>query len=272
MVKIYTYGEVIFKLFFLFFFFLYHLTVFADQSLTVVIDPGHGGKDSGAVRGDLREADIVLSISKKLKTYLEKDNRFYPILTRSKDISLTLEQRAEVAKNLKRGVFLSLHINASEDPKAHGVEFYFQNQLPPDEESQFLANRENQMSESISLKEEQNKKFAPKSDVLSIIEDLSRNHKIYLSAQLGESLLTKWLPSPLLPRPIPLRQAPYFLVTNLSIPSILIELGFISHKKEFVLLDLHESHDQFAKSLVKGLINYKERLDKVNYFNLNSSL
>ncbi len=227
----------------------------AGHRFPVIVDPGHGGSDGGATRGNLREADIVLSVSRHLTKLLEADSEFEPRLTRHRDMELTLEERAQFAQGLERGLFLSVHVNASANPKAHGVEFYFQNQLPPDEESQFMANRENQMVDVAAIAER-----APKSDVLAIISDLARNFRTRQSANLGEDLVLSWQ-GPIQVRTLPLRQAPFFLITHLEIPSILIELGFISHEREARKLADRNIQMAMAQHLYEGVKKFKERLD-----------
>ena len=114
--------------------------------LYVVIDPGHGGSDAGAVYGDAKESDIALKVSLQLKKLLEKDRDFKVSLTREADFNLSLEERVQKAEKQKADIFLSLHANASNDQRAKGVEFYFQNNLPADEEAMYLANLENKMA------------------------------------------------------------------------------------------------------------------------------
>src|ERR1035437_6359211 len=121
---------------------LFPVSVHAN-TLNVMIDPGHGGRDHGAVKNGILEANITLKVGLKLFDLLKKDRRFHVQLTRSNDDSISLYRRAQMAKSKKADVFLSVHVNSSPDLHAKGAEFYFQNQLPPDQESMFLAHREN---------------------------------------------------------------------------------------------------------------------------------
>src|SRR4051812_35220658 len=111
--------------------------------LNVTIDPGHGGHDHGASRQGVYESDITLAVAKRLTELLRKDKRFTTQLSRDNDQTVTLYRRAVNAKTRKSDVFLSIHVNSNPDTRARGAEFYFQNQLPPDEESMFLAHKEN---------------------------------------------------------------------------------------------------------------------------------
>mgnify|MGYP001577243627 CR=1 FL=1 len=126
--------------------FILLVAVFLWASLSfgflVVIDPGHGGNDGGAKSDDAKESAIALSVSKLLADALKNDGRFEVKMTRTRDEFVTLEDRAEFANHAKADLFISIHTNWSEDPKARGKEIYFQNQLPPDEESLYLASRE----------------------------------------------------------------------------------------------------------------------------------
>lgn len=101
---------------------------------TIVIDPGHGGQDTGASQESVHESHLALSISSQLRKKLEAEG-YRVLLTREKDEWVSLESRAAFANTARADLFISIHLNSSTDPRAHGKEFYFQNQLPVDEAS-----------------------------------------------------------------------------------------------------------------------------------------
>src|SRR5690606_10272779 len=108
----------------------------------VILDPGHGGSDLGARYHGVIESEIVLKISKMVRDQLKYHDEIKVLLTREGNQFLTLEARADFAHAQKGDLFLSIHCNSSSDSRARGTEIYFQNQLPPDEESLFLAHLE----------------------------------------------------------------------------------------------------------------------------------
>lgn len=238
--------------------------------LHVMVDPGHGGKDKGAVRGSLKESEIALKVSLHLASLLKADPRFHVSLTRSKDESLTLRERTELAREAKADLYVSIHLNSSTDPRARGKEFYFQNQLPADEEALFLASRENAEPETAAndpahLKPE---KLSPRTDLRRILEDLQRNERIFASSELSRVLHQAWTEAETGSEhgsrkggSRAIRQAPFFVVSNVNAPSVLIELGFLSHAHEGPRLGQTDYQRSLATSLYKGLVKYKETVD-----------
>ncbi len=233
--------------------------------LNIIIDPGHGGIDHGAARGDVKESQICLRISQFLLAQLNKNPQFKAALTRNLDQQVSLSDRVEISKRTKADLFLSIHANASEDPKAFGLELYFQNQLAPDEESLFLANAENQ--NALSSKNPKSDKLSPQNDLDNIVEDLKRNHRIFESFQLTERLFQS------LPRNSfgrvkshALRQAPFYVITQTNIPAVLIEVGYISSPDDQAKLTTTEYQKKLADAIYIGLVNHKEYLDQKRKF------
>ena len=109
----------------------------------VIIDPGHGGIDTGTVNQDLIESRTASEVAQRLAAKLRRSGKFRVSLTRTDDHQVGLMDRVHVAEKLHGDVLISIHVNSSPDPKAKGAEFYFQNQLAGDEESMALAHREN---------------------------------------------------------------------------------------------------------------------------------
>jgi N-acetylmuramoyl-L-alanine amidase len=237
-----------------------------------MIDPGHGGKDTGAVRGPLKESDITLKVSLKLAALLKADARFKVGLTRSKDETLTLNRRTRISNDAKSDLFISIHLNSSSDPRAQGKEFYFQNQLPVDEDSMFLASRENADSDSTTAatqhesqtEERTHDRLTPQTDLRRIIEDLERNERIFSSNELAQLLYKSWIDADKGHQSgsRAIRQAPFYVVSNVMAPSVLIELGFLTHQQEGPKLNSSVYQNELAQSIYRGLIKYKENMDK----------
>ena len=235
----------------------------------ILLDPGHGGNDRGAVRGHLRESEITLEVAKKLERLLKQDTQFQVSLTRSEDRFVSLSERTEISDQSNADLFLSIHVNASPDVRARGAEFYFQNQLPPDEDSLFLASLEmeghgHETGTKDKPHEENPRGVALtdlKSDVANIVRDLHRNSKIFLSSQLAENLMLNWAGTKKSRRHV-IRQAPFYVVSHVNVPSALVEIGFLSHKREGQQLADSAYQDKLADSIYRGLVNFKEFVDK----------
>ncbi len=249
-----------------------------------MIDPGHGGSDSGASLDGAKESAIALLISKRLKEILSE--RGYQVtLTREKDESVALEDRAAKANLTKPELFVSIHLNSSTDSNAQGKEFYFQNQLQADEESMFLANRENadlhdssDRIERTGIRRAESENLqtlsptlspslsiaAPetRNDVRRILEDLARNERVKRSSRAAIEMDLAWRESPFAARfdsrnsSRTVRQAPFFLVTHIAVPSVLVEVGFLSHKREGARLQTGDYQNALALSLASGIDRY----------------
>lgn len=226
----------------------------------VMIDAGHGGEDEGASQNGVKEKDVTLKVALELNRLLKKDARFEPSLTRDRDETLSLGDRTDKAVRMKADVFVSIHANSSPVASAKGTEIYFENQIPTDEESQLLANRENNLAASPKDTKEKN------SDLANILTDLAHNEHMVLSEQLSQELLTSFQREFNI-KTRAIRQAP-FRVLAPNIPATLIELGFISNTAEAKWLAQPDQQKKMAKAIYKGLKAFKEKLDKVHSANL----
>lgn len=235
----------------------------SSSPLHVMIDPGHGGQDKGAVRGSLIESEIALQISRYLADILRADPRFKVSMTRTGDQRVPLSKRTQMAHQSGADLFISIHLNSSPDLRAHGTEIYFQNQLPADEEALYLVSRE---SEEEKANETQPSKpaepISTKTDLSRILEDLHRNNRIRTSSELSKTLyeaLTKKGEGPRFGSRA-IRQAPFHVVSEIDIPSVLVELGFLSHPQEGPRLKQPAYQKELARLLAEGLVKYKESL------------
>ncbi len=235
------------------------------KPLTVVVDPGHGGRDKGAIRKDVSESEITLKVGQYLFEFLKKDPHFRPVLSRAAAHGLSLSERAHIAKKTRADLLLSIHVNSNPDPRARGAEFYFQNQLEPDEESMFLAHKENSLEEAPAGKEaptydflDQNR-FSP--DVAGIVTDLLNGDRVWRSSHIVKALKSNWRGFRK-GRSNAVRQAPFFVLSQMTAPSALVELGFLTNAEDFADLTNDAKLRIMAEDLYRGLRAYKDSLDK----------
>jgi N-acetylmuramoyl-L-alanine amidase len=247
-----------FYLIVLFVLFLASLKVHAE-GFQVVIDPGHGGTDVGAVSGDVKEADLTLEISKKLSQLLKNDPQFNVILTRYTDRVVSLDERTSISKRAHADLFISIHANSSTDLAAKGAEIYFQSQMPADEEALFLASKENIGAEKRDPAEEVSDE--PQGDLAVIVDDLKKNESVYNSELFSETLVQNWKKKLSL-RHEPIRQGPFHVLVNAPMPSVLVEVGFVTNSKELTDLKNNSHQNQIAEIIYKSIKNYKEKIDK----------
>ncbi len=222
----------------------------------IVIDPGHGGHDPGAIgpKG-LCEKDVVLDIALKLKKILMADPSNEVFLTRETDVFIPLEERTAIANKKDADLFVSIHANASPRKKARGIETYLLN-WTTDEEAMSVAARENAIS--LGKMKEINQQW----NVVEIIKsDLMRQNKrdesIKLANFIQSSLIAKFNDN--LNKNIEdlgVKQALFYVLFGAKMPSVLVEALFISNTEEEKLLLRDSYRIHIAESIAKGLDKY----------------
>lgn len=214
----------------------------------IVIDPGHGGNDPGAMaQKGIREKDISLALAKSLAQSLKRRTGCEVVLTRTSDKYLHLEERTAIANTQRADLFISLHLNSSSAKEAIGIETYFLN-LATDESAIAVAARENATStKNIS-------------DLEGILKDLMRNAKIdescrmakYVQKNMCSHLSRKYTPI----KDKGVKQAPFYVLIGAQMPAILIETGFISNPQELAKLTSPGYQADLTDSIAEGVVQY----------------
>ena len=214
----------------------------------IVVDPGHGGKDPGAIgQTGLQEKDVVLAIGLHLTKKLKDELGIDAVMTRSTDVFIELQERTAIANQVGADLFVSIHANASLNRSASGVETYYLN-LAKTEKAAQLAARENGTSlEKVSL-------------LQAVLFDLMANYKLNDSAHLAEEV-QKALYRRLADRYPPVKnlgvkQGPFYVLVGATMPSILAESAFISNDKEEKKLADPQYQEQIAEGILDGIIAY----------------
>ncbi len=223
----------------------------AKQQATIVIDPGHGGLDVGAKGKFGRlEKDITLAISFKLKALIEQNLAYRVVLTRDKDIDVSLENRAAVANNNGAALFLSIHVNGSFRKNARGSESYFLSLNATDDETRKLAYFENS---STSLQG----RIAgeSKDDVSMILWDMAQAAYIKQSSRLAEEIQTE-LNRALGIENRGIKQADFKVLRGVACPAVLVEAAFISNPQEEEKLVSEDFQSQVAQAVYNGLASF----------------
>ena len=222
----------------------------------IVIDPGHGGKDSGAIgKRGLMEKTVVLDIAKRLKALIEKNTNYKAILTRETDIFIPLEERTVIANIKKADLFISIHANASRKRDAIGIETYFQG-IPRTDEERETAARENMSGMEDRLSGDDN--------ILEfILADMRNTHKINESSQLAGVIQDSLIEGVSLKydaiKNLGVKQAMFYVLHKAKMPSILIETSFISNPREEKRFRDSKYRDQIALSIYNGIKTYIEK-------------
>jgi N-acetylmuramoyl-L-alanine amidase len=231
----------------------------ADQK-TIVIDPGHGGLDVGA-RGKFGnlEKTVALAISQKLKALIEQNMAYRVLLTRDKDIDVSLENRAALANNNDAVVFISVHANGS-FRTATGAETFYMSLTDVDEETRKLAYLENNSSQLETQIADESKDA-----VKMILWDMAQAAYIKQSARLAEAIQRE-LPALLTTAGRPgrslavenrgIKQARFKVLTGVACPAVLVEVAFMSNPEEEQKLVNDEFQASVAQAIFRGLGSY----------------
>lgn len=226
-------------------------TTGSHQYELVVIDAGHGGHDAGAIAGGKKEKDVVLQIAKRLESQLKK--RGHPVyMTRNEDLFLKLPERTKIADKKNAAVFVSIHANSvpkNKQNKIQGVETFFL-QNTRDERSQRVAERENasvlkgttRLSRSVIIDSVLSGPKIVQSNKLAI--DVQRRMMTNLHARYKDV------------KDSGVRHAPFWILVGASRPSILVEVGYISHPQERKRLFAPRYQELIAKGIAEGIDNY----------------
>jgi N-acetylmuramoyl-L-alanine amidase len=238
----------------------------------IVIDPGHGGHDPGAIGPDgLYEKDVVLDIALRLRKILAADPSNEVFLTRDRDVFIPLEERTAIANRKNADLFVSIHANASPRRHTRGIETYLLN-WTDDEEANRVAARENQ----ISLK--QMKEMNRKMDVVDVIKnDLLRENKrdesIKLANYIQRRMVSGLADDQRSERDLGVKQALFYVLFGARMPSVLVEVSFISNPVEEHLLSQDSYRTEIAKAIAEGLDTYISSapvIQKVEFRSKNS--
>ena len=227
----------------------------AQRDFTVVIDPGHGGRDPGSIGAISREKNINLAVSLLLGDIIEKNHKDTRVIyTRKTDVFIPLDERANIANRNKADLFISIHVNSVRDKNPSGTETYTLG-LANTEENREVAMREN----SVILMEDdylhKYEGFDPKSSESYIIFEFIQNKHMEQSVLLASEIQKAFAESNRGNRSV--RQAGFLVLRKTSMPSVLIELGFLSNRVEERYLASEEGQSALAQSIYKAFYNYK---------------
>jgi N-acetylmuramoyl-L-alanine amidase len=221
----------------------------------IVIDPGHGGHDTGTIGPDgLQEKDLVLEVGRRLGKLLQTRLGAEVVYTRKNDTFIPLETRTAIANKERADLFISIHANSSQDPDARGVETYYLN-FTSSPEALEVAARENAVSEkSIYELQDLVKKIALKEKI-----EESREFASDVQQSLHSGLAAK---SPAI-RNRGVKKAPFIVLIGANMPSILAEISFVSNPTDEHRLETSEYRQRIAESLYRGIAKYVDGLSGV---------
>lgn len=200
-----------------------------ESLFLVVLDPGHGGNDTGAVKNKIKESDLVLNIAKKITDKIKKNDSFIQVeLTRTQNKYVSLEDRT---KKMQADLFISLHANSSISTKVQGAEFYFGQDKNKDQKIKTL--------DAVH-------------DIVNDLESIGKNKHSYI---LSQTLQSQWHLSSSI-----IRRAPFFVLEKTSSPAILVEIGFLTNTVEAEKLKTDAYQNEIAETIANAVIQYKKSI------------
>ena len=220
----------------------------------IVLDPGHGGKDPGAVgAGGLREKDVVLRIARKLAPRLRRTMGVDVVLTRKTDVFVSLKARTAMANARSADLFLSIHANASHNRRAGGLETYYLDKTT-DEATMKLAARENGTARRNLT------------DLQIMLSDIKLSaylkETISLAKHLQSSVVRNTRPHYPRAKDLGVKKGLFYVLVGARMPSALAELFFVSNRREARALQRPKFQDAIVRGLSRGITDYADRLRK----------
>jgi N-acetylmuramoyl-L-alanine amidase len=218
-----------------------------------MIDPGHGGNDPGARRGKLVEKEIVFDVARRLEALLDGSRDCEARLSRKDDRRIGLRERHELADAYDADAFVSIHVNAAPAKRALGVEVFFLSMRgASDEASRELASYENEADPGYVFEEDSLLQGIPFSF------DLRQSDTLMRSSRLAESILS-CLESSHLAASRGVKQAGFGVLKSFQVPSVLVEVGFLSNPQEGKRLASPAHRQDLAESIARGVMAYFDK-------------
>ena len=230
---------------------------------TIVIDPGHGGKDSGTLgtkRFKIYEKHVALAVSLKLGNYIAEEFPDVKIIyTRDSDVFLELNERTEIANKSNADLFISIHCDGFTNPKPSGASVFVMGM------SKLKANMDVAMRENSAIYLEDNYQqkydgFDPKSAESYIVFSLMQNTYLNQSLQIAEEVENEFS-TRANRKSRGVKQAPFYVISRTNMPSILVECGFLTNPKEEEFLHSDLGQDYIASAIFRAFRSYKQNIE-----------
>lgn len=225
----------------------------------IVIDPGHGGVETGAIGPTgLREKEVALDLARRLQRRLQRDHNLTVVLTRDEDRLIGLDERTAIANYNRADLFLSIHLNASPRSTATGAETYFLSNDATDDDARTLAALENGAA-GVRLDPVDK---APDHNLDLVLWDLAQNQYLAESSLLAERV--QWHLNALTgTRNRGVRQAPFRVLMGATMPAVLVEVGFVSNIEEEERFRSMEYRSRVAEAIEAAVLEFLHELDRL---------
>jgi N-acetylmuramoyl-L-alanine amidase len=232
------------------------ITFAQNTKFKVVLDAGHGGKDYGATYHGNVEKNIALKTVLKVGEILEKDPNTTVVYTRNKDVFVELDDRATIANKSKANIFVSMHCNANANISAAGNETYVMG-ITRNSSNLEVAKKENSvvtLEDNYEIKYEGFDPNSPESVIgISILQEEYRELSVELAAKVQQAFTKKTTF-----RNRGVKEAGFLVLRKITMPRVLIEMGFVSNKEEGSFLNSDNGQDKLAEAIANSILEYKK--------------
>jgi N-acetylmuramoyl-L-alanine amidase len=236
--------------------FLVCISYSQNTKFKVVLDAGHGGKDYGATYHGNVEKNIALKTVLKVGDILEKDPNITVVYTRNKDVFVELDDRANIANKSKANIFVSMHCNANKNTGASGNETYVMG-ITRNASNLEVAKKENSvvtLEDNYEIKYEGFDPNSPESVIgISILQEEYRELSVELAAKVQQAFTKK---TSFKNRGV--KEAGFLVLRKITMPRVLIEMGFVSNKEEGAFLNSESGQNKLAEAIANSILEYKK--------------
>lgn len=224
----------------------------APEKPLVVLDPGHGGEDPGAVGvGGIHEKDITLAVARELRRRLEASGRYRVLLTRDKDVFIRLRERVGMARDVGADLFISLHADSISSGTVRGLSIYTLSDKASDREAEMLAAKENRADAIAGLD------LSGESDlVASILINLAQRDTMNQSKRFAKGVLESVRKDVALLPSKPHREAGFAVLSAPDVPSVLVEMGYLSSPQDASQLNSPRHRERLARGVARAVDSY----------------
>ncbi len=226
-----------------------------NSASLIVVDAGHGGKDQGAKSaGGLHEKNVNLTIARHVKTILVNRFKYRVVMTRRDDTFIPLKERSAIANNRNADLFVSIHANAAKRKSAHGIETYFLGTTNNDRALETAARENGELVHSV--KDDQVQEILASLITTTKINDSSR-----LAGTVQENLFRSTRKKFRALKNLGVKEGPFYVLHGADMPSILVEVGFLTNRKESRMLSKPDYLYRLASSIAEGIHKYLQDKD-----------
>jgi N-acetylmuramoyl-L-alanine amidase len=228
-----------------------------DARRIVIIDAGHGGVDPGAVRGNIHEKRITMAVAEEVRRQLNASKRYRVVMTRNRDIFVELRDRVKLAQDNEGDIFISLHADTHPKRKTRGASIYTLSERASDKEAARLARKENASDLVGGLD------LSPYSkEVTGFLLDLTRRRTMEESSVFANMMIAQFRKKKINMQPYKTHRFAGFAVLKApDVPSVLIEMGYLSNKTDRKMLQAKGFRKKVARAILAGLDDYFKHID-----------